>query len=378
MPHAGQGFGMRLSEYLDETALCAHINNRVVNVQHHPALPLTIYNYGQKATFEGIWDDVTCKTRGLIVDRDNNVVARAFEKFFNLGTAYRPETDAANLPDFAPEVTEKLDGSLGILYRYKGFTGIATRGSFASDQARWASVWYDRHLARAAWPDGWTPVFEIIYPENRVVVKYEHEGLTLLSAVNNETGEEMRHADLVELGRSNECPVVQLFRKSLDECRAENTNNAEGYVLTWHFDGRPPLKVKVKFEEYVRLHHLMTGISPKEIWRMLQRGESFDYLLNDVPTHYAEWVNYWRAALTAEYGRIEQKAKAIWAMCPLPKDGKDRETRKQLASYFTNGDIAKVSGVLFKMLDAQPYDEVIWKMCRDMVTAEPCFRPADQ
>lgn len=44
---------MKLTEYLDETALYAHLNNRVVNSQHHHFAPLTIYNYGQKAQFDG-------------------------------------------------------------------------------------------------------------------------------------------------------------------------------------------------------------------------------------------------------------------------------------------------------------------------------------
>lgn len=46
---------MKLKDYLDEAKLCDHINNRVVNMQHHHYAPLVIYNYGQKAQFDGIW-----------------------------------------------------------------------------------------------------------------------------------------------------------------------------------------------------------------------------------------------------------------------------------------------------------------------------------
>src|ERR1700683_5287554 len=185
---------MKLKDYLDEAKLCDHINNRVVNTQHHHYAPLVIYNYGQKAQFDGIWDDVTCKTRGLIVDQSTGeVVARPFQKFFNLGHCGRPETAMENLPAELPEITEKMDGSLGVLYRVGRMCAIATRGSFSSDQAGWASAWYTKHLGKAVWPEGWTPLFSIISPENRIVVKYKWEGLSLLALVNIETGEEMRY-----------------------------------------------------------------------------------------------------------------------------------------------------------------------------------------
>ena len=99
---------MKLADYLDADKLSEHINNRVINAQHHHYAPLRIYNYGQKAQFDGIWDDVTVKCRGLIVNESTGeVVARPFQKFFNLGTAWRPETNIENLPAVLPEITEK-------------------------------------------------------------------------------------------------------------------------------------------------------------------------------------------------------------------------------------------------------------------------------
>jgi RNA ligase len=366
---------MKLADYLDVDKLAEHCNSRVVNVQHHHYAPLTIYNYGQKAQFENIWDDVTVKTRGLIIDESTQeIVARPFQKFFNLGHAGRPETWAENLPAELPEITEKLDGSLGVLYRLNGFSGIATRGSFASDQATWASQWYTKNLSHAHWPDGWTPLFEIVYPDNRIVVRYGWEGLSLLSLVNNETGEELPYSSLFEIGSANGCRVVPLHRLTLDECRSDTQDNFEGYVATWHRAGQTPLKLKIKLIEYCRLHRLLTSISPKEIWRMLKDGESLEELFKDTPSHYQEWVSYWRNGLQAEYGRIEQKAQAIWASCRLPKNGADKDARKKLAEFFTLGDRKDVSGVLFKMLDEQPYAEVIWKMCRDKTRDQEPFR----
>ena len=224
------------------------------------------------------------------------------------------------------------------------------------------------------WPPGWTPLFEIVYPDNRIVVKYDWEGLALLAMVNNETGQEKTRLELTNIAFQNQCRLVVAFDKTIAQVREENEPNLEGYVCTWHLGDCPPLKVKVKFLDYCRLHRLLTSISPKEIWRMLKDGESFNELFDGTPSHYQDWVNYWRNGLQAEYGKYEQKAKAIWASCSLPKDGQDKEARKQLAQFFTAGDRKSVSGVLFKMLDEQPYDEIIWKLCRDRTRDEEPFR----
>ena len=36
--------------------------------QEHPTLPLTIWNYTEKVQYEGLWDEITLSTRGLITD----------------------------------------------------------------------------------------------------------------------------------------------------------------------------------------------------------------------------------------------------------------------------------------------------------------------
>lgn len=366
---------MKLANYLDVAKLEQHIKDRVINVQHHRYAPLDIFNYGQKAQFESIWDDVTCKTRGLIVDRNTgDIVARPFEKFFNLGHQGRPETDFAALPAREPEITEKLDGSLGILYRIGNKAAIATRGSFESDQAAWASTWLNKNLSHIIWPPNTTYLFEIIYPDNRIVVKYDTEGLFLLGAVDIETGKEDPHGVLKWWAGEVKCPIVRKTDISVVDVRLENTPNKEGYVCKWDIGNAPPLRVKIKFIDYCRLHRLITGISPKAIWEMLAAGQSFEELLVDTPTHYVEWVNYWKNGLQAEYGRFEQKAIAAWESCPLPRDGKDKEARKALAEYFTAGDRKPISSILFKMLDGQSYDDVIWKLVKDRTRDQEPFK----
>ena len=72
---------MKLDELLDSKELEQLVNDRLVGVQHHPSLPLRIFNYTQTAQFAQKWGGAIDFCRGLIVDDDNNIVARPFKKF---------------------------------------------------------------------------------------------------------------------------------------------------------------------------------------------------------------------------------------------------------------------------------------------------------
>lgn len=177
---------MNLDKLMDPGLLHARIEEGYVKVRHHPTLPYRILNYSELAAYSRTWDEVTLQCRGLIVDDQNEVIARPFPKFFNDG-----EHDGDRLPQLdlsAPvEVTDKLDGSLGILYPNEGEWAIATRGSFESDQAKWATRHYEDEYADHFTPQpGYTYLFEIIYKANRIVVDYDFEDLVLLAVVDNE------------------------------------------------------------------------------------------------------------------------------------------------------------------------------------------------
>lgn len=90
---------MKLYDLFTKEELEAQLAAKMVKVTPHPTEPLTIYNYTQVATFTPeLWNHVTDKCRGLIVNADANVVARAFQKFWNLNDARHPETLTDNLP----------------------------------------------------------------------------------------------------------------------------------------------------------------------------------------------------------------------------------------------------------------------------------------
>ena len=56
----------------------------LLEVNKHPTEDLYIYNYSRKTQYESLWDDVTIQCRGLILDGKGEIVAKAFDKFFNI------------------------------------------------------------------------------------------------------------------------------------------------------------------------------------------------------------------------------------------------------------------------------------------------------
>lgn len=343
-----------------------------IRTQVHPQYPeLMIFNYTEAAQFDRVWNAATNVCRGLIVklangvlSEDAEVVARPFNKFHNLNTEYVPETLEANLVG-VPVVTEKLDGSMGVLYYYDGLVWVATRGSFNSDQAQWATNWLRQHDGAnlrhyLTVGDSHTIVTEIIYPENRIVVDYDFAGLVITGCIDKETGEEVDRSVLEEIGESVAIPVVKAFNKTLAECAAENTANEEGYVLTYS-NG---VKVKVKFEEYVRLHRILTGLNPKTVWEMLSQNqtEAIEKLLNDpkMPESFVNWLREVATGLKVKFHQMEREAQAVFAVRPKS------DVRKDQAMFFKQA-LPHQTSILFAMLDGKDYAEIIWDRIKPKV-----------
>jgi RNA ligase len=252
---------MKLTELLDRDLLDEMLAGGYIRTRFHPTLPLQIFNYAEKAQYERVWNEVTRTCRGLIVDTvSGEVVARPFPKFFNHGE----EVGGVGLDTSGPVcVTDKLDGSLGILYPTgPGRFAIATRGSFISDQAVHATELWARRYAPAWTPRvGLTYLFEIIYPDNRIVVDYGTlDELVLLAVVSTEAGRTLPHSAHGWPGTL----VPRFPYGSLAEAlSAPPRPGAEGLVV--HFLTADQ-RLKIKQADYVALHRTITGLTARRLW----------------------------------------------------------------------------------------------------------------
>ena len=256
---------VHLNEVVPAAELAAAVADGLVRVQRHPALPLRIFNYTETAVYGRSWNTATVNCRGLIVDDDDLVVARPWRKFFNTSE----HADGALDLTAAVEVTDKADGSLGIYYRTADGPAIATRGSFASDQARHAT---ERYLGQyhGKWEpvDGWTYLFEIIYPANRIVLDYgSTDDLMLLGAVEIGTGTSAGPLDDICASWPGPRIQVQAYLTLAEALAAPPRKNAEGLVVRYLPGG--PLggtMAKCKQADYVHLHRIVTGLTARRLW----------------------------------------------------------------------------------------------------------------
>lgn len=321
----------------DREMLDALVVDGWLRSQRHPSADLWIYNYTEKTQYERHWTPETLACRGLILDGEGAVVARPFGKFFNYRTAL------ATIPAEPFVVTEKVDGSLGILYYLDDKPTIATRGSFISEQALEGSrMIREREIERVP---GVTPLFEIIYPGNRIVVDYgDRRDLVLLAAIRHEDGLDAR---LPVYSGS----VVDRHGQigDLEDLAGREEANKEGFVVAFQSGYR----VKVKFAEYVRLHKIVTGVNARMIWDSLRSGDDLAALLDDVPDEIHAWIAGTRDELLKAFGEVEMAAREVF-------DGKPEDAdRKTVAQYFIGSEASPA--VLFRMLDGKPYDDLVWK-----------------
>ena len=329
-----------------------------IRVQHS-GTGLHIYNYTQDCQFRNRWSDLTLMARGLILDDDGNIVARPFPKFFNVEELQALKIVPPSLPF---EVYEKMDGSLGILYRDTDkVLKIATRGSFESEQAVMANKILNEKYAGLTINPEYTYLFEIIYPQNRIVVDYGNTcDLVLLAIIDIETGLD------ISLTHNPGFPVVKKYDGISDyrDIRKQMNNmpNSEGVVVKF-VNG---FRMKIKWDEYVRLHRILTGVNEKAIWEVLKNGQSLDLFLSGVPEEFEKWIRSVAGKLTKQYSQIELKASMVVLdiMSAVPLTVPFKERRKRQAKLIFERIDKKYTGIVFNMLDKKHYAKVIWKLIK--------------
>jgi len=315
--------------------------------QTHPNYDLTIWNYSPKVQYDRLWDDITIQCRGLVTNSEGKIIARPFKKFFNY-EEHSPE----DIPNEEFVVYEKLDGSLGILFNYQNEWILATRGSFTSPQAIKGKEILSKHDI-SAWRKDNTYLFEIIYPENRIVVDYgDEEKLVVIGGIHTETGEEIPDSGLFWTQDSG-FEIVLTYKtwgEGYDILKEEISKDKEGYVIRF----KNGFRMKVKGEEYKRLHRILTNISNRDIWEYLKEGKPFDEILDKVPDEFYNWVKDTARDLTVKFEDIDDEYNNIFnSIFSLI------ETKKEFAEKAKQ---YPHSSLLFAMYDGKQTHKIIWKL----------------
>lgn len=345
---------MKLLEKVDWNVLNTYIDNGLIISNKHPEYDLWILNYSPKTQSKKNWDAYTLSCRGLIIDGVGNIIARPFTKFFNLGEHDSSEIDMSKKFD----VFEKVDGSLIILFYYEKRMEwiVASRGSFISEQ----SVEARKLIGRGMYDHfdiDYTYLFEYIAPNNRIVVNYGNLiDLVLLAKIETKTGDEKQYDELYAKYAKYFTIVKKHIVKieNLSDLKKLEEDNKEGFVVRFE-DG---FRVKVKFDEYVRLHGILTNVSNITVWEHLMNNYDFDSLIDRVPDEFYGWLNKTKKILQSEYDEIERLAMKDFIRIYHINQITDRK------DFAMEAIKTNYRSILFRLYDKRPYDEIIWKSIR--------------
>ena len=246
-----------------------------LNVKVNREGDLAIFNYGIAANFS---DPVVQEARGIIIDLSTlSVVCWPFRKFGNYQESYVDEIDWASA-----RVQEKVDGSIIKLWYYNGEWIWSTNAMIYASMSRLASEnsSYLDLIKRAVnyglikfdeLNKDYTYIFELIAPENRVVIEYDVCKLVHIGTRNNKTGEEY---DLdIGIEKPKTYPL-STFDEALEAIKHLNEGCEdvahEGFVVVdknWH-------RIKIKTEEYFAVHHTINN-------HVLTKKRCLNYIINE-------------------------------------------------------------------------------------------------
>lgn len=224
-------------EYLDKKkgANGSKANAKIENVQQllanfagNPLIKeksfgvISSFNFTRDAFYNKAWDDVTCKARGLYINkRTEKIVARSYDKFFNLDE--RPETKLNALRhnlQFPVQAYVKVNGFLGIV----GYDNaqkkllVTSKGDMYGLYAKifkntLAAELKERMqlLEDFVKTNNCSVIFECIEPEmDPHIIEYRKPQVVLLEIIENELSFAHRpYAELVALGEQLQVEIKE-------------------------------------------------------------------------------------------------------------------------------------------------------------------------
>jgi RNA ligase len=329
--------------------LKAECDRSFVKIATYPISPTIIMlHYSNEAQFDKLWNNFNRMCRGLIVDLANRkILAYPFDKFFNLDEM--PETKYEVLEKLGSfEATEKLDGSLCILYKEPttGEFRFTTKGSFESDHGVYATSIMPNSLKDNLFVENHTLMFELISSKFPIVIDYKRkgypEGLYLIGIRHRYSNKLLDALTVQNIAKSLGvyCPKSYKFLL-LDEL-IENVKGLsvleEGYVLK--FADR---LVKVKGNKYLATHRFISKLSPKYILEALGLG-IIEEVRSIAPEEYRDQVE-------KEITQFKTQRELLINECYELFNKAPKGSRKDFALWVNVNVPSDLKGFMFTLLD---------------------------
>ena len=320
-----------------------------------------IFNYDIGANFS---DEVVKDCRGIILDKnDFSIACNPFRKFGNYFESY-----ADNIDWSSARVLSKEDGSLIKLFfnKYTSSWQWATNSTIDSRNATINSLRFKNYFEMLIRADNfydlrdidinYTYLFELVGPENQIVLKYNKIHLYHIGTRHNETGQEVNVDIGIEKPKEYKLSNFDDCLKAIKELNKDGLNH-EGFVVVDKYYNR----IKIKTPEYVAMHHLSNNgetITNKAKVIELLRSDDFNEgeLLKQYP-NYRKVFNHYKS----EMARVEKEVDdyILYARAHYKMSKGDR---KYIANKIKD---IKYSSVLFKSLGNNKTVKELLNDCSD-------------
>ena len=245
-----------------------------INIQFSKDNSLVLLKYGIDADF---YDPVVKNARGIILYRkDFSIACYPFNKFGNYTESYCDEIDWKTA-----KVQEKIDGSIMKIW-YNKLTNkwmLSTNGTIDANDApiygnnkSFAQLFYDAKskIDYNKLDKNNTYIFELVSPENRIVIYYPYTDIYHIGTRNNNTCEEIS----VDIGIQKPKEYnVNTLEDSIKYCNDICTpdDRHEGFVVVDDHYSR----IKIKNAFYITCHYLKGKVEGniKTVLEFLDSGD---------------------------------------------------------------------------------------------------------
>ena len=160
-------------------------------------------------------------------------------------------------------------------------------------------------------------------------------------------------------------PVVKKYDAVTDYKTLKSliSGDREGYVIRF----RSGFRMKIKGEEYVRLHRILTGFSNVDIWEYLKDGKDINELLDRVPDEFDKWVKTTIQDLKYGCYQLRETAGKLHDGFRYGKFGdRDPEPTKKEFAEFVMKQQEVLHAIMFAMWDGnnEKVDDIIWRLMK--------------
>lgn len=203
---------------VEQLRMCKEIRETVLGND------ISSFNFTRDAFYDKIWNELTCKARGLFINtKTGKVVARGYEKFFNVNERRETELEHLLVKFKGKDITlyKKENGFLGIMSWVNDELFLASKSSTNGDFAEYFRTIYansninKEELEKYLKENDVSLTFEVIdVVHDPHIIEYDKSKIVLLDIIHNDFEfKKEPYEKVLELAEKINCECKSVYTK---------------------------------------------------------------------------------------------------------------------------------------------------------------------